>query len=575
MTAGVPCSRKERRKARSRRGKRGIPAVVTFITIIALAVILFSGYFIFQYIENSRQQSLHPGTEPHLYFMGQESSAAPFYMGEDLYLPFDFVKEKLDPTLTWDEKNGLVIITTPEDVYHLTPESGQGLRNLKPYQMEAALIWRNKTVFFPASLAAKLYCLEITENEDRHFVNVSDPRQPLQTGTASRDVKIRHQPGLFSPWIEKIRAGAELEIFREENGWYWVGTDKAQLGYLPEGAVTLSGVSSGVEPPGTSFQPFNPPGQPILLTWEFVLKKTADTDSIGDLDGVHVLSPIWFHLREDGEVESNADMRYVDWAHRQGRQVWCIFSNDCEIDLTHTFLGDAELRIRALRQLLEYVERYELDGIDVDFEYMYMEDKEAYVQFIRELTPLMHELGRTVTVDVIFHSDSERWSRCYDHKKLAEIADYLIVMAYDQHTVLAGSVAALPWVEKGVIRMLEDVPAHKLMLGVPFYTRLWAEKTGANGNIDTSRTTLTMEQAENWVREHGPTVREDHSAGQHYVELTEGTTTYRMWLEDFYSLEKRVALMKKYRLAGMAAWRRGIEKAEIWPALSNLIDRRW
>ena len=94
MTAGVPCSRKERRKARSRRGKRGIPAVITFITIIALAVILFSGYFIFQYIENSRQQSLHPGTEPHLYFMGQESSAAPFYMGEDLYLPFDFVKEK-------------------------------------------------------------------------------------------------------------------------------------------------------------------------------------------------------------------------------------------------------------------------------------------------------------------------------------------------------------------------------------------------------------------------------------------------------------------------------------------------
>ena len=462
-------------------------------------------------------------------------------MGEDLYLPFAFIKENLDSTLAWDEKNGMAIVTTPQDVYHLTPESGQGLHNLKPFQMKAPLIWRNKTVFFPAPFVADLYQVKIEENEKHKIIGIYDPSKPLQSGKASRNAKIRLKPSLISPWIEKVLAGEELEIVKEEKNWYWVRTGTGLLGYLPDSAVMISGVRYTESPADASFQAFNPPGQPILLTWEYVSKKTADTGSIGKLDGVHVLSPLWFYLREDGEVENNVDKKYVDWAQRQGRQVWAVFTNDCQIDLTHIFLGDADLRVKALRQLLEYAEKYGLDGINLNFEYMYMEDKEAYVQFIRELTPLMHEIGRTVAVNVIFHSDSERWSRCYDHRKLAELADYLIVMAYDQHTVLAGSVAALPWVEQGVIRMLEDVPADKLLLGVPFYTRLWAENMGTNGSVETSRTTLTMQQAENWIREHGLEIREDTSAGQHYVEQVQDSTTYRMWLEDFYSLEKRSA----------------------------------
>ncbi|MCK9907282.1 glycosyl hydrolase family 18 protein, partial [Frankia sp. Cpl3] len=80
--------------------------------------------------------------------------------------------------------------------------------------------------------------------------------------------------------------------------------------------------------------------------------------------------------------------------------------------------------------------------------------------------------------DVTIKSSSDRWSRFYDRAALAKVVDYMMVMTYDEYwasSPVAGSVASLPWVEKGLQGVLEEVPNEKLILGVPFYTRLWKE----------------------------------------------------------------------------------------------------
>src|SRR5699024_10415643 len=102
-------------------------------------------------------------------------------------------------------------------------------------------------------------------------------------------------------------------------------------------------------------------------------------------------------------------------------------------------------------------------------------------QFVRELTPLMHEQGLVVSMDVTIRGGSEMWSLFYDREALGQIVDYMIVMTYDEHyaaSPVAGSVASLPWVEKGMtdIEQHDGVPASKLILGAPTYTRIWTEK---------------------------------------------------------------------------------------------------
>ena len=254
-----------------------------------------------------------------------------------------------------------------------------------------------------------------------------------------------------------------------------------------------------------------------------------------------------------------------------------LFSNGFDPELTHQMLSSSEQRMDVIKQLLSYVDLYQLDGINIDFENVNIEDKELLVQFVRELTPLMHEKDRIVSMDVTFISLSENWSMFYDREELSAIVDYIMVMAYDEHwanSPKAGSVASLPWVEEGVQRILQEVPNDKLILGLPFYTRLWIEETNENGEIKVSSKTLSMEKAEEWIKEKGASVIVDEKSGQNYVEVKEDKTIYKIWLEDKFSIDKRIELMKKYRLAGVAAWRRGFETEEVWESIHEKINKR-
>ena len=129
-----------------------------------------------------------------------------------------------------------------------------------------------------------------------------------------------------------------------------------------------------------------------------------------------------------------------------------------------------------IKQILAYAALYGLDGINLDFENIYLKDKDAYTQFVREIAPLLREQGLVVSVAVGIPGGSETWSLSHDRKALAETVDYVCLMTYDQHWPAPGSSAELQWVEDRLMATLEEVPPDKLLLGIPLYTRLWAEE---------------------------------------------------------------------------------------------------
>ena len=69
-------------------------------------------------------------------------------------------------------------------------------------------------------------------------------------------------------------------------------------------------------------------------------------------------------------------------------------------------------------------------------------------------------------------------------------------------------------------------------------------------------------------------VQEDPATGQNYAELVKEGVTYKMWLEDELSLEKRIQLMKKYHLSGVAAWMRSYAKEGIWSEVAKEVNKR-
>lgn len=561
------------RRTRASRSLGALPFVLIGFLVCAAAVLGL--YFAPMW----QQAALNPGEEPLLFYMGEAMPAGSVsYEDDELYVALDFIKAKLDPGLVWDEPTRTVIITTAENVYHLPLNQKDGWQNFETYVFTYPAMEKEGQVLLPADPLKDFYDLDVFEDKDTGLIRIYDQAKPLLSGRAVRESKLRLQGSLRSPWAAEVHAGETFNVLREEEGWYWVETADGRMGYLAEAHAELGPIAAAAPPAVKMYPDWNPLDRPVIMSWEYAEFETVNPSALGELGGLQVLSPTWFSLKEDGVVLNRAEKKYVEWAHQEGRQVWGLFSNSFDPDLTHEFLNDSTLRAKAIRQILTLAELYELDGINLDFENMYLKDKEAYVQFVRELAPPLHAAERLLTIDVTFHSKSEMWSLCYDRAALAEHADYLMVMGYDENgssSSVAGSVSSLPWVEKGLENMLKEVPAEKIILGVPFYTRLWTETTSAGGKKELKTKAYSMTSAQRWLKDNKAEVVWDEKTGQNYAEVKSGSTTYRMWVEDETSLAKRIGLIKKYRLAGLAAWRRGYEPEEIWPVLTDLIKKVW
>ncbi|NLL58147.1 MAG: hypothetical protein GX244_06520, partial [Firmicutes bacterium] len=252
-------------------------------------------------------------------------------------------------------------------------------------------------------------------------------------------------------------------------------------------------------------------------------------------------------------------------------------SNSFDRDLTASVLRSSEKREKVIGQLLAFSQLYDLDGINVDFENMHLQDRDNFTQFIRELAPLAREQGLTLSVDVTFKSSNINWSQIYDRKALAESVDYVMVMAYDEHwgtSPVAGSVSSLPWVERGLQGVLQEIPADKLLLGIPFYTRLWEIEYLEGGSEKVSSRAYGMDRIKSILEEAGAQITFCEESGQNVAAYQQGDKYYKVWLEDLTSLESRLALVEKYGLAGAAAWRRGFESSEIWNIFDACLNNR-
>ncbi|MDR3164924.1 MAG: glycoside hydrolase [Synergistaceae bacterium] len=311
---------------------------------------------------------------------------------------------------------------------------------------------------------------------------------------------------------------------------------------------------------------------PFSLIWEHVEDLNPDISSENALPTVKIVSPTWFALRDtEGAVSNKADRTYIADAHAKGYGVWALVSNGFNRNRTKTFLSKESFQKQFIARMLVYSKLYGFDGINIDFENVANDDAGKLTAFVRKLAGAARENGLAVTIDLPVPSS---WSNAYDRKALAEAVDYVIVMAYDEHwgsSPRAGSTASLPWTQQGMTRTLNDVPAEKLLMGVPFYTREWAETKTGRGKVSVRARTMAMPSVDARLAETGAALQWQSDKGQNYFQYVSADKTYKIWVEDERSMALRMSVIKNFKLAGAAFWRKGFEKPEIWPVIERAL----
>ncbi len=278
--------------------------------------------------------------------------------------------------------------------------------------------------------------------------------------------------------------------------------------------------------------------------------------------GLNVISPTWFRLNDnEGNFSSLAQSEYVTRAHLIGLEVWAMIDDQSPDSDNRAIFPYTSKRERLVNQLVASAIEYNLDGINIDFEYITADIAKDYVQFLRELSVKCRINGIVLSIDDKVPDASNLY---YDRKEQGIIADYVIMMGYDEHWGEgsgAGSVASLPWVTAGIEKTLTEVPASKLINAIPFYTRIWQED-GAGNYVDSQA--VDMQTAADKLTTNGAQAVWVDNVGQNYGEFSAGDLVYRIWLEDAKSIEEKMKLIRTYDLAGVSAWRLGYENADIW-----------
>lgn len=550
--------------------KKALVSILTIVISICIIAAAVGGFFLYRKYAPSKEAADPAdwfgvtGNEVALVLDNEldEMNTGRYIDGQS-YLPLTWVNDNLNERFYWDDAHKQLIYTLPDSiVYADTTTLGS---NGKPLVVEQdGQVWLMTGLVLTYTNAR----IELFDEGDVKRAFVDTQWEPDQVAPLKKDGKVRVLGGVKSAILTDVAKDSDVVVLNTMENWSRVRTPDGYLGYIQNKLLgeteTVTYVTAFEEPVYTNISM----EEPVCLVWHQVTTEKANhamEELMANTKGVNVIAPTWFMLTDnEGNYHSLADKSYVDKAHAMGTQVWAVLDNFNMGDnvQSEVLFASTEARKKLIASLMEDVERYGIDGINLDIEGIKPSAGPHYVQFIRELSVDCRKNGIVLSVDTYVPS---AYTAFYNRAEQGRVADYVIIMGYDEHYAGGekGSVASLGYERKGIEDTMKVVPPEKIISAIPFYTRVWKEDEEG-----LSSTAMGIEKAKAWVKENNVELYWQEELGQYYGELDRGNEKYFIWMEEEESIRKKMELIHENNLAGVACWKLGFEPAEIWDVIN-------
>lgn len=557
--------------------KKAAPVLVVLILIVLVGAAGVVSFLINRY---------KPGTEymaGNEYFnLTDENSVALIQNGELLeeqavliggepYAAYTYVESQLNSCFYWDEETKGILLTTSGGVQTLLP--GDAAVAKTPGGQPAVQQESDGTVYISLDVVKEYTDLDYAYYNDPNRVVIRNEWDGVEQATVQSDTaQVRQKGGIKSLILADVQKGDTLLYLENLDNWCKVMTADGYTGYIQTEDIAEPEAIEARTAKKDSYERITRDHK-INLVWHqstSTESNDAMAEMTAEMTGVNVISPTWFSVTDEtGTISSLASADYVKLAHDAGREVWGLIDNFNEAFDETTDLAYASVRSRIIEQLLAEAASCGMDGINVDFENLKEAGIPHYLQFLRELTSAAHAQNLVVSVDTPV---PQAYTMYYQRGEQARFVDYMIVMAYDEHfagSEEAGSVSSLPFVQQAVEEMTRVMPADQVICGIPFYTRVWTEKFGQSA---ITSEVLGMDGAKNYAKENQMTETWDASLGQNVATVETSDARYTIWMEDEQSMEEKLKVIQSADLAGVAEWKLGFERADVWSLISEYIE---
>ena len=300
-----------------------------------------------------------------------------------------------------------------------------------------------------------------------------------------------------------------------------------------------------------------------LLGWIVDYDRHSEKVYYKHIDKFTWVSPTWYEVGWTGYITERVfDQKLVSTSRNNSVKIIPLIANKgFNSEIGHSILANPEVRDKVIEHIVEITSSRNYDGINIDFEGIDPNDREKLIEFVCLLSSKLHSLGKEVSIDVPAktYKTYEGWSGAYDYAKLAECADYLVIMAYDYHWSGGepGPISPLDWYKKVIEYTLKVVPREKIIIGIPVYGYDWTiGKKGVGVSYKEC-----IEIAENY----NVTIKFDNISGEavfHYTD-TSGKK-HEVWFNTAESARLCIEIAQSYGINRIAFWRAGMEDPKFW-----------
>ena len=233
--------------------------------------------------------------------------------------------------------------------------------------------------------------------------------------------------------------------------------------------------------------------------------------------------------------------------------------------------NNAEVQNTLINEIVENMRNKGYNGLDVDFEFIYPEERYDYINFLNNLRIRLNPLGYPLLSAVAPKtSDTQRGVlyEGHDYAGIGGAANAVLLMTYEWGYTFGPplAVAPLPNVRRVAEYALTRIPANKILLGIPTYGYDWTlpYKKGNPG-----APSLSPVEAINLARQYGAEIQFDETAKAPWFRYVADGTEHEVWFEDARSIQAKLALAKELNFIGVGYWNSMRDFPQNWVALNN------
>ena len=420
------------------------------------------------------------------------------------YIQYEIVRDYINSRFYWDPNENILLYTLPKDMVSVEVGS-KDYTVSKDKNSEDYVILKTEgsTAYIALDFVQQYTNIDYEVYDEPERVVIVGDWGEHTVAAVKKDTQVRYQGGVKSPVLSELKKGDEVTVIENEDNWKKVRTKNGFIGYVKNSALKdaeKKNVTRKFEE-----QEFTNISKDytINMAWHNVTNSDANSSvlqKIAESKGLTTIAPTWFHVKDtDGNMDSIASTDYVNYAHQANIEVWATIRDfDGGInsyDESYELLSYTSKRETLINQLVAEALQSNIDGINVDFEKISDECGEHYIQFIRELSVRCRQNGLVLSVD---NYVPKGFNMQYDRREQGIVADYVVIMGYDEHyagSPEAGSVASYDFVKEGIEETLKEVPADKVISGIPFFTRLWEETPKTEEELASQKGTAEGEYA--------------------------------------------------------------------------------